>query len=103
MWHALQQWLQGAEHRVYIPYAEALAKLVPTIAVRLRRDFPAILRLVCAHAILHQATRDRDDEGRIIATFDDYAAVRGLLVEMVAEAVEATVSPTVHTSSSCEA
>jgi hypothetical protein len=78
-WHALQEWLEGAEHRVTIPYAGDLAELVPPVAVRLRRDFGAVLNLIRAHAVLHGATRERDGEGRIIATLQDYAAVRELI------------------------
>jgi hypothetical protein len=48
--------------------------------------------LIKAHAILHQATRERDTEGRLIATLDDYNAVRELVGEVVSEAVEGTVS-----------
>ena len=80
-WHALQVWLEGAEHRVWIPYAKILAELIPPVAVRLRRDFGALLNLIRAHALLHQATRERDAEGRIVATIEeDYAAVRELVV-----------------------
>jgi len=50
-WHALQTWLETAEHRVVIPYAPVLAKMIPPIAVRLRRDFGAVLNLVRAHAL----------------------------------------------------
>ena len=95
-WVALQEWLAHAEHRVVIPYAAELAELVPPIAVRLRRDFGAVLTLTEAHAILHQATRDRDDYGRIVAALDDYEAVRELVVDLVSERVEATVSVTVR-------
>jgi hypothetical protein len=91
-WHALQQWLESVEHRVTIPYAKDLAGLVSPAAVRLRRDFGAILSLIRAHALLHQANRQRDDRGRIIAIRDDYAAVRDLTAEIVGEGVEATVS-----------
>src|SRR5215212_2172910 len=72
-WHALQNWLEGAEHRVTIPYAVMLAEKMGDVAVRLRRDFSVILSLVRAHAVLHQATRERDAQGRIIATIADYA------------------------------
>jgi 5S rRNA maturation endonuclease (ribonuclease M5) len=91
-WHALQSWLQHAEHRVEIPYARALAELVPPVAVRLRRDFGALLSLIRAHAILHQQTRDRDPDGRIVATLDDYDMVAGLIAPLIAEGVGATVS-----------
>jgi hypothetical protein len=91
-WHALQVWLESAEHRVWIPYAKQLTVLIPPVAVRLRRDFAALLNLIRAHALLHQASRDRDAEGRIVATIEeDYAAVRKLVVDLVGEGVETTV------------
>jgi hypothetical protein len=95
-WHALQTWLESAEHRVWIPYAKKLAELIPPVAVRLRRDFGALLSLVRAHALLHQASCERDAEGRIVATIKDYAAVRELVAELVSEGIEATVPETVR-------
>jgi hypothetical protein len=95
-WQALQEWLEHAERRVVIPFASALAELVPPVAVRLRRDFGAILGLIRAHAILHQASRERDAAGSIIATLDDYAVVRELVADLVAHGVEAAVSATVR-------
>jgi hypothetical protein len=95
-WRALQSWLEGGDRRAVIPYASALAEAIPPIAVRLRRDFPAVLALIRAHALLHQASRDRDAAGRVVATLDDYAAVRELVAELLADGVEATVSPKVR-------
>jgi hypothetical protein len=95
-WHALQEWLQDREQQVTIPFAEMLADMVPPVAVRLRRDFPALLNLIRAHTLLHQATRERDADRRIVATFADYAAVRELVSDLMAEAVEATVALTVR-------
>ncbi|MEJ7873298.1 MAG: hypothetical protein WKF67_13650 [Rubrobacteraceae bacterium] len=95
-WHALQAWLEGAERRVTIPYAGALAEKMGDVAVRLRRDFSVVLSLVKAHAILHQANRGRDAEGRIVATLADYSRVRGLVSGLIAEGVEATVPKTVR-------
>ena len=99
-WHALQRWLESpsAARSVTIPYADALAKLVPPLAVRLRRDFGALLSLIRAHAVLHQATRERDDRDKIVATLEDYAVVRGLVSDLVSEGIEATVPKSV-----CEA
>ena len=94
-WHALQEWLEGADRRVTISYAKDLAELVPPVAVRLRRDFGAVLNLIRAHAALHQATRERDGE-RIVATFGDYAAVRALVADLISEGIEATVPKTVR-------
>jgi hypothetical protein len=97
-WHALQHWLESpsATRSVTIPYAKALAEMVPPLAVRLRRDFGAVLSLIRAHAILHQATRERDDRGRLIATLDDYSSVRVLVADLVSEGIEATVPKSVR-------
>jgi hypothetical protein len=95
-WHALQAWLEGGERRVAIPYAAALAEKMGDVAVRLRRDFSVVLSLVKAHAILHRATRGRDADGRIVADLADYSRVRGLVSELIAEGVEATVPKTVR-------
>ena len=96
-WLALQSWLELAgERRVTIPYAHELAGLSNPRAVRLRRDFGKVLSLIQTHAILHQAHRERDSEGRIVATLADYAAVHGLVSDIINEQVEATVSPTVR-------
>ena len=69
---------------------------MPPLAVRLRRDFGALLSLIRAHALLHQATRERDERSRIVATLDDYSVVRELVADLVAEAIEATVPRSVH-------
>ena len=95
-WQTLQLWIEGSERDVSVPYAPALAEKMGDVAVRLRRDFSVVLSLTKTHALLHQATRERDAEGRIIATLGDYAFVRRLVANLVAEGVEATVPPTVR-------
>jgi hypothetical protein len=90
-WHALQTWLSTGLARVSIPFAGELAQLVPPVAVRLRRDFKTVLMLIRAHAPLHQASRPKDQQGAVIADLEDYAAVRELVADLVAEGVEATV------------
>jgi hypothetical protein len=95
-WHAFQSWLELAEHRVAIPYLKELAQTVPPVAVRLRRDFRAIQKLIEVNAILHQTNRERDEEGRIIANLDDYTEVRNLVADLVAEGTGAGVSDIVR-------
>lgn len=95
-WHAHQEWLATGESRVLIPFAARLAAQIPPVAVRLRRDVAAVLRLVEAHALLHQATRTRDATDRIVATIDDYAIVRELVADLIAEGAERTVSAAVR-------
>ena len=87
-WHAFQTWLEGADHQVVIPYAAKFTELIPPVAVRLRRDIPAILRLIEAHAMLHQASRERDEQGRIVATLEDYAVVYELTADLVSDGLE---------------
>lgn len=91
-WHGLQFWLADGQRRVVVPYAEALADLIPPIAVRLRRDFYSVLGLVRAHALLHRATRDTDAEGRVLAELADYETVRELVVDLVSDGLGAQVS-----------
>ena len=81
-WHMLHVWIGSGGPRVSIPYATQLAHSIPPIAIRLRRDFPMLLTLVSAHALLHRATRATDKDGRIVATLADYRAVRGLVVDL---------------------
>jgi hypothetical protein len=95
-WHALQTWLAGAEHRVAIPYAERLVDLIPPLAVRMRRDVKALFNLISAHAILHQATRERDPDGQVVATLADYTVVRLLVADLFAQGADASVPPTVR-------
>jgi Toprim-like len=96
-WHALFGWLKsGAGQNVTIPYAGYLAENIPAVAVRLRRDFRSLLRLIQAHAVLHQQTRKTGPDGRIIATEADYLAVRALTADLISDAVGATVTPSMR-------
>jgi len=95
-WQALQAWLATSMCDVEIPFATALAKLVPPVAIRLRRDFKTVLTLIRAHALLHQANRRKDAKGRLLAEIADYAAVRELVADLVAEGAEVTIKPEVR-------
>jgi hypothetical protein len=64
-WLALQEWLELSAHRVVVPFAKEIADRIPPVAVRLRRDFSAILGLVKAHTVLHRVNRQIDDHGRL--------------------------------------
>ena len=90
-WQALQTWLATGPNGVVIPFADRLAGLVPPLAVRLRRDFKTVLTLIRAHALLHRASRPKDEQGRVIAEIEDYQVVRELIADLVAVGVEATV------------
>lgn len=95
-WLALQTWLATSNCQVDIPYAARLAEMVPPVAVRLRRDFKTVLTLIRAHVLLHQASRQKDAGGRLVAEVADYAAVRELVAELVAEGAEVAIKPEVR-------
>jgi hypothetical protein len=95
-WRALQAWLATSMCDVEIPFASTLANMVPPVAIRLRRDFRTVLTLIRAHALLHQASRRKDTEGRLLAEIADYAAVRELVADLVAEGAEVTIKPEVR-------
>jgi hypothetical protein len=90
-WHALQEWLAAGAHEVSIPYAASLAEAIPPVAVRLRRDFATVVALIQAHALLHRRQRGRDEDGRILANFDDYAVVQALVSDLVAGAADRSI------------
>jgi hypothetical protein len=95
-WHAYQRWLATANHQVTIPFAACIAWQIPPVAVRLRRDWNGVRALIRAHAMMHQLNRQTDDQGRIIATLDDYRAIRSLVADLVAEGVGTTVPDSVR-------
>ena len=92
-WHALQEWLAANPAHVVIPFAPEVAKRTKAVAVRLRRDMPALWALVQAHALLHQANRTRDAQGRIIATLQDYEAVARLVGPLLQRGAKTAVPP----------
>jgi hypothetical protein len=89
-WHDLFWWLKEGPTQVTVPYAGYLARAIPPVAVRLRRDFRAVLRLIETHALLHRKTREARD-GAVVATEADYLAVRGLVEDLISDAAGATV------------
>ncbi len=90
-WHALQTYIGLENVGVVVPFAEALAALIKPAAIRLRRDFPTLLALIKAHALLHQGKRRRNEDGALIAELDDYMRVRRLVAGLIDDAAGAAV------------
>jgi hypothetical protein len=67
--------------------------MVSPVAIRLRRDLKTVFTLIRAHALLHQASRRKDAKGRVVAVVSDYAAVRELVADLVAEGAEVAIKP----------
>jgi hypothetical protein len=90
-WIALQEWIAASGTIATVPYARELVEQIPHVAIRLRRDIKLLLNLIRAHALLHQARRERDPQGRVVATIDDYAVVYSLVGDLMAEGAQTTV------------
>src|SRR5262249_47288484 len=69
---------------VAVPYAEQLAELMPSDRVEVRRAFPHLIGMVQAITLLHQRQRDRNADGALIATEEDYQIARYLLLSPMA-------------------
>src|SRR5439155_21297020 len=80
--HALQRILESLP--VAVPYAERLGELIPTERVEVRRAFPHLIGMVQAITLLHQRQRERDADGALIATAEDYQIARHLLANPMA-------------------
>lgn len=93
---AMQRILELERPQAVVPFAKALAQGCDPTAVRLRRDFKAVLTLVKAHAILHAHLREKDAHERVMATVQDYAAVYDLVADLVSYGTGQKVSETVR-------
>jgi hypothetical protein len=94
-WRDYQRWLANGNCNVMIPYATALAQLLPPTAVRLRRDISQILLAIKSHALLHREHRIVDESEDIIASLEDYAAVKDLMSDIIAETSGSRISASV--------
>ncbi|HKB37336.1 MAG TPA: hypothetical protein VKD72_12875, partial [Gemmataceae bacterium] len=79
-----------------VPFAGTLADAMPDRPLRLRRDFPRLLQLIKACALLHQQQRQLDEHGRVIADLADYAMVRELVAPIFLRAVAGVTEKTLE-------
>lgn len=97
-WLALVKWIAAQPSRVVIPFGKAVGALMSTADQRLYRDLNALFGLVSAHTLLHRLTRKKDKSGALIATLDDYKAVRKLVHDLIAQGIGAAVTPGVRSA-----
>jgi hypothetical protein len=91
-WHALHNYVCSGDQRVQIPYDKLLIDRLPK-QQRVLRDAQKIKALITAHALLHQLTRKRNQDGAIIAEIYDYYIVHDLIAEPLAQGLQASVPP----------
>ncbi len=82
VWHDVVRLLEPAE--VIVPYARRIE--VPSHRVRVRRDINRLLDVIRVLAWLHQHVRDRDEQGRVLATEDDFRAALELVSDSLRRA-----------------
>jgi hypothetical protein len=84
-WHDLQRWIAYGPNDAIIPFARQIASKIPPAMVRFRRDVGSLFSFVKAAAILHQAQRQKDSQGRVIATIADYALAYPIFSKIMAQ------------------
>ncbi len=83
--HALQRMIPLAD--VIIPFADPVAVLFNTARVEARRNYSQLMALTQALTLLHHKQREKDDDGRLIATRADYTIAAELAADSMARAV----------------
>jgi hypothetical protein len=74
LWRMIKDRRRGSGfYDVVVPFADKVAILTNPNLIRVRRDFPAVMELTQASAVLNRAQRSTDAEGHIVATIQDYA------------------------------
>lgn len=90
-WHQLHMLVGEQSKKVSIPFANALAEALPVSHFRVQRDFPKVLSLIKAHALMHFCSREKDKEGSIMATLEDYTNVYRLVADVLSQGIEVAV------------
>lgn len=91
VFHAFQRWLAMGPCDVMIPFSLMLSGNFEALNNRAKRDFQQVLQCIRVSALLHQAQRQQDDLGRIVADWQDYEMVRGIFNPILSETVGASI------------
>lgn len=95
-WHAFHRYITSGDQEVEVPYASRLVDYLPLHHDRIKRDFYQVMALLEASALVHQFSRNRDDQGNVVASRSDYECIHYLLDEALSENLALTVSPAVR-------
>jgi len=85
VWHDLQHWIALGPNDAVIPFAPQIVAEIKPLMVRFRRDVGSLLSFIKASALLHQAQRQVDAQGRVIATIADYALAYPIFSRVMAQ------------------
>ena len=95
-WHALHRCLALSNTKVIFPFGDDVGDLVSDQLPIMRRISGHLIALVMSHAQMHQANREVDSDGYIVATEEDYEAVCKLFVPSMAISVDDNVKPVIR-------
>jgi hypothetical protein len=96
VWHDLQRWIALGPNDAVIPFARQIATAIQPLMVRFRRDVGSLFSFIKASALLHQAQRKTDAQGRIVAEISDYAIAYPIFSKVMAESSGRAVSDNVR-------
>ena len=84
-WHDFQRWIALGPNDAVIPFAQHITDAIKPLMVRFRRDVGSLFSFIKASALLHQAQRQKDTQGRVVATVADYAIAHPIFSKVMAE------------------
>jgi len=84
-WHEFQQWIALGPRDAVVPFAPQITSGILPLMVRFRRDVGSLFSFIKASAILHQAQRQVDDQGRVVALVADYALAYPIFTKVMAQ------------------
>ena len=96
VWHDLQRWIALGPNDAVIPFAPQITAAIPPAMVRFRRDTGSLFTFIKASALLHQAQRQVDNCGRVVATVADYALAYPIFSKVMAESSGKAVADNVR-------
>jgi hypothetical protein len=96
VWHDLQHWIALGPNETVIPFARQIAEKTSPAMVRFRRDINSLFNFIATSALLHQAQRQMDEHGRVVATIADYALAYPIFSKIMAEAAGKVVPDNVR-------
>jgi hypothetical protein len=85
VWHDLQRWIGLGPNDAVIPFAQQIAAEIKPLMVRFRRDVGSLFSFIKASAILQQAQRQVDAQGRVVATVADYDLAFPIFAKVMAQ------------------
>jgi hypothetical protein len=96
VWHDFQRWIALGPNDAVIPFAAQISAAIDPAMVRFRRDFGSLLSFIKASALLHQAQRQVDAQGRVVATVADYALAYPIFSRVMAQSAGKNVPDNVR-------